>query len=459
MNLNRRQFLGHTAAWGLCGLGHQVTAFADGSATAGSPLPAWRTHAPRAKRVIFLFMNGGPSHLDLFDPKPALKKYAGQRPGSVDIRTERKTGGLLPSIAEFRPRGKSGVEVSDLLPWTSKVIDDICVIRSVYGPIPTHTPASNFMHSGNIALTRPSIGAWVNYGLGSENSDMPGFIALAPGGGPNAGGATLWRSGFLPGQYGGTHIDHSQNKLTDMVPNSQRTQGDPRMQLDQLKLVTAANGALDQSFGFDPAFAARTKTMQTAYRMQTQVGGIFDLDHESPEILAAYGPGKFAKGCLLARRLVESGVRYVHLYYDGGQPWDHHGNIAKALPVEARNIDQATYALITDLKQRGLLDDTLVIWGGEFGRTPVSEGGNGRDHNPFGYTMWMAGGGIKGGMAYGATDEFGFKAVQDRVSVHDIHATILHQLGIDHEKFTYRYSGRDFRLTDVHGEVIHKILA
>jgi hypothetical protein len=206
MNFNRRQYLGHTAAWGLCGLGHQLTALADGSATTGGPLPAWRSHAPRAKRVIFLFMNGGPSHPDLFDPKPALKKYSVQRPDAVDIRTERKTGGLLPSIAEFRPLGESGVEVSDLLPWTSKVIDEICVIRSVYGPNPTHTPASNFVHSGNIALTRPSVGAWVNYGLGSENSNMPGFVALAPGGGPSGGGATLWRSGFLPGEYGGTHI-------------------------------------------------------------------------------------------------------------------------------------------------------------------------------------------------------------------------------------------------------------
>lgn len=452
MTINRRQILGGAASFGLCGLGHQLAALG------GSSHPS-QTIAPRAKRVIFLFMNGGPSHLDLFDPKPALEKYAGQRPEAANIRTERKTGGLLPAVAKFRPRGQSGIEVSDLLPWTSKVIDDLCVIRSLYGPIPTHTPASNFVHSGNVALTRPSIGAWVSYGLGTENRDMPGFVVLSPANGPSGGGPTLWRSGFLPGEHGGVQFDHSQKRLVDMIPNAERSMGDPRIERDQLRLVTAANRALEQSFGSDPAFTARTRTMETAYRMQTQVADLFDIERETAATVASYGPSTFGKGCLMARRLVESGVRYVHLYYDGGQPWDHHAKIQERLPIEARNIDQATYALITDLKQRGLFDETLIVWGGEFGRTPVSENGDGRDHNPFGYTMWMAGGGIKGGMTYGATDEFGFKAIQDRVSIHDIHATILHQLGIDHEQLTYRYSGRDFRLTDVHGHVLADILA
>lgn len=409
----------------------------------------------KAKHVIFLFMTGGPSQVDMFDPKPILKKYQGQRPNSVDLRTERQTGGLLPSPFEFKRYGQSGIEVSDLVPQLGSVIDDICVIRSMYTFNPTHTPARSLIHSGSILATRPSLGAWISYGLGTENENLPAFVALSPGAG---GGGSLLRAGFLPAEYQGTPFNDGEVEPEKMIANLRNKWLDAQAQRRQLDAVQALNNEFGASVGPDDFLDGRIKSMEAAYRMQFEALDVFDIRKEPESIRAEYGTTSYANGCLLARRLVERGVRYVHIYYEAGQVWDDHKDIDKNLRKRCPDMDQASAALIRDLKRRGLLDETLIVWGGEFGRTPVSESGSGRDHNPYGFTMWMAGGGVKGGLAYGATDEFGFKAVENRVSIHDLHATILHQLGIDHTRLTYRYAGRDFRLTDVHGEIVKDIL-
>lgn len=450
---SRRRFVeslcGGLGSIGLAGmLGEDLRAAASGS-------PVGPHFAPSAKHVIFLFMTGGPSHMDLLDPKPALRKYAGQRPDSANLRTERMTGGLLPSPFEFRPAGESGVEVSELLPKTGAIIDDLCVIRSMYTFNPTHTPARNLIHSGNIAATRPSLGAWISYGLGTENRNLPGFVVLSPG----ARGGDLWRSGFLPAEHQGTHFNHAEIDPEKMIRYLRNDTLDASAQRRQLDLIQALNTSHRERVGGDAFLDARIRAMETAYRMQFEALDVFDVRKEPEHVRDAYGETPFANGCLLARRLVEQGVRYVHVYYGPGQPWDDHKEINKNLRERCPDMDQGAAALITDLKQRGLLDETLVVWGGEFGRTPVSEAGDGRDHNPYGFTMWMAGGGMRGGVAYGATDEFGFQAVEKRVSIHDLHATILNQLGFDHERLTYRYAGRDFRLTDVHGTVLRELLA
>lgn len=392
--------------------------------------------------------------MDMFDPKPALEKYAGQRPSTVDLRTERVTGGLLPSPFRFTRHGQTGIEVSELCPQLAASIDDICVIRSMYTFNPTHTPARNLIHSGNIAATRPSLGAWISYGLGTENANLPGFVVLSPG-----SSGSLWRAGFLPAEHQGTLINQSEADPEKMVRYLRNTQLDAAAQRRQLDLTQALNQQHLEVFGADPFLEGRIHAMETAYRMQFAAMDVFDLKAEPEAVRAEYGTTQFGNGCLLARRMVERGVRSVHVYYGQGQPWDDHKGINKNLRERCPDMDRASAALIRDLKRRGLLDETLLVWGGEFGRTPVSENGDGRDHNPYGYTMWLAGGGIKGGIAYGATDEFGFKAVENRVSIHDLHATILHLLGIDHERLTYRYAGRDFRLTDVHGQVAKDLLA
>ena len=421
---------------------------------AAPPQAGGRPHfAPRAKHLIVLFMTGGPSQMDLFDPKPALAKYAGQRPSSVDLRTERVTGGLLPSPFAFRPRGQSGIEVSDLLPKLSEVIDEICVLRSVYTFNPTHTPARSLMHSGNISAVRPSMGAWVSYGLGTENANLPGFVVFSGG-----GSGTLWRSGFLPAEHQGTQIAKVEPTPDKMIRYLRHPEMPPAIQRRQLDLMRAINEQHAAAVGGDEFLEGRIQAMETAFRMQFAASDVFDLKTEAAPTRAEYGDTDFGNQCLLARRCVERGVRSVFVYFGQGQPWDDHENIRKKLTARCPEMDRGAAALIADLKRRGLLDETLVVWGGEFGRTPVSENGDGRDHNPYGFTMWMAGGGIKGGVAWGATDEFGFKAVENRVSVHDLHATILHQLGLDHERLTYRYAGRDFRLTDVHGEVVKGII-
>ena len=410
----------------------------------------------KAKRMIVLFLAGGPSHVDMFDPKPVLVKYQGQRPDSVDLRTERQTGGLLPSPFTFRKYGQSGIEVSELMPQTASVIDEICLIRSMYTFNPTHTPARSLFHTGSILATRPSTGAWVSYGLGTENDNLPAFVVLGAGGG---GGGSLSRSGFLPAEHQGISFNVSVAEPERMIPDLRNKWSDAEAQRMQLDAIQALNRNYSEGFGEDDYLEGRIKSMEAAYRMQFEAMEVFDIRKESEAIRTEYGAGPMGNGCLLARRLVEAGVRYIHVNCGAGQVWDDHKDIEKNLRQRCPEMDRATAALVRDLKRRGLLEETLVVWGGEFGRTPVSESGTGRDHNPYGFTMWAAGGGVKGGLAYGATDEFGFKAVENRVSIHDLHATMLHQLGMDHTRLTYRYAGRDFRLTDVAGEVTRDILA
>jgi hypothetical protein len=358
------------------------------------------------------------------------------------------------------------VDVSELLPQTASVIDDICVIRSMYTFNPTHTQGKNLAHSGSVLATRPSMGAWISYGLDTENENLPAFVVLSP----NADNGSLWRAGFLPSEYQGVPFNTRETDPEKMIRDLRNTQLDPNAQRRQLDLIQAMNRQYSNSWGADSFLDGRIKAMEQAYRVQFEALDVFDMRKEPQSIREEYGDTNWGNSCLLARRLVERGVRYVHLY-PGGRAlddetavrtdWDDHKDIFHSLQVRCLNMgmDRAAAALIRDLKRRGLLDESLVVWGGEFGRTPVSEAGDGRDHDPFGYTMWLAGGGVKGGIAYGATDEFGFQAVENRVSIHDLHATVLYLLGMDHEKLTYRYSGRDFRLTDVYGEVVKDIIA
>jgi hypothetical protein len=401
-------------------------------------------------------MNGGPFAPDFFDPKPAINQFAGQRPKAVELRTENQTGGLMPVPFKFRPCGQSGVEVSELLPKLGACIDEICVLRSLHTDNPNHGPALYLMNNGTITPTRPSLGAWLSYGLGTENANLPAYVVLCPG--RPVRFAELWSSGFLPGEHQGTYINQTDLDPLKMLPflhNGSLTVEAQRRQLDLMRRLNEEH--LSQR-GPDSALDARIRSMETAFRMQVAATDAFDIRREPDKVRDEYGRGHFANACLMARRLTERGVRFVQIYYGNGQPWDTHRSHNETTRKLAEDIDQPMAALLTDLKRRGLLDDTLVIWGGEFGRTSTSESGNGRDHNHWGFTMWLAGGGVKGGVTHGATDEFGFRAVEDKVHVHDLHATVLHLLGIDHEKLTYRYAGRDFRLTDVYGQVVTKIL-
>lgn len=452
-------------------------------------------HPQKVKRVIFLFMNGGLSTIDSFDPKPMLAKYDGQPLPGGSIKTERRTGELMKSPYTFKKYGQCGMDISDLWPKLAEVADDICWIRSVYTEIPNHEPSCLMMNTGANQAGRPSIGSWITYGLGTENSNLPGYVVLCPDV-PTTVGPPLWGNGFLPAINQGTYIsdkvdfgpdgepidmmammdgekDKSKpkkvviekgfdpKKLISYVANPKFHLPEQRRELDLLqKLEKIRDGETA-----DPQVETVIRSMEVAYRMQTEAPDVFDVRKESQSVLDMYGPGHVARGCLMAVRLAEKGVRMTQVYYSKGDPWDAHADIM-AHKVNAKNSDQPFAAVIKDLKQRGLWKDTLVVCGSEFGRTPVREvgggGGNvkrGRDHNPFGFTMWLAGGAVKGGTIYGATDDFGFKAVEKATHVHDIHATILHLLGIDHTKLTYRYSGRDFRLTDVHGNVLHELLA
>jgi hypothetical protein len=454
MLLSRREMI-HALGGGLGALG-LATLLAPAS-RAAAPSSRGPHFKPRAKRVIQLFMNGGPFGPDLFDPKPALHKYAGQRPQAVDLRTENQTGGLMPVPFRFRPCGRSGVEVSDLLPHLSRCVDDICVLRSLHTDNPNHGPALFLMNNGTITPTRPSMGAWLSYGLGTENANLPGYVVFCPG--RPVRFAELWGSGFLPGEHQGTYINQTDLAPAKMIPNLRNASlppGDQRRQLDLLRRLNEEHLA---ERGPDRALDARIRSMETAFRMQFAATDAFDIGREPPAVREEYGDSPFAHACLLARRLAERGVRFTQIYYGNGQPWDTHRNHNETTRQLGRDIDRPIAALLTDLKRRGLLDDTLVIWGGEFGRTSTSESGDGRDHNNWGFTAWLAGGGVKGGMTYGATDEFGFRAVDNPVHVHDLHATVLHLLGLDHERLTYRYAGRDFRLTDVYGEVVREVLA
>lgn len=413
--------------------------------------------APRAKRVIHLFMNGGPFQADFFDPKPLLTKHEGERPQEVDLRTERATAGLLASPFAYANHGASGLAISELLPNLAKCADDLCILRSMYTDNPNHGPALYQMNNGTITPRRPSMGSWFLYGLGTENQNLPGYVVLCPG--RPVRFAELWTSAFLPAEFQGTYINHSNLSPEEMIPFLKNASFTTETQREQLDLMQALNREHLSQRGADNQLEARIKSLESAFRMQTEAAEAFDVAREPAMVRAEYGEGKFADACLLARRLAERGVRFTQIYYGNGQPWDTHGKHHKQVRKLAATIDQPIAALLTDLKRTGLLDETLVIWGGEFGRTPTSENGDGRDHNHYGFSMWLAGGGVRGGMTYGETDDFGFRAVQNKVHVHDLHATILYLLGIDHEKLIYRYSGRDFRLTDVHGRVLREIIA
>ncbi len=419
--------------------------------------PARPPHiAPRAKRVIHLFMNGGPFQCDLFDPKPEANKYAGQRPAGADLRTERPTGALMAVPFHFEQHGKSGIPISELLPMTARHADDLCVIRSLHTDNPNHGPALFMMNNGTLTPNRPTLGAWLSYGLGSENENLPNFVVLCPG--RPVRFSELWSSGFLPGEHQGVYVNHTQLNPQQMIPFLKNTQLTPDEQRRQLELIQRINRDHQASRPNDPNLEARIRAMETAYRMQMDASDAFDIQKEPDAIRDGYGRGHFANGCLLARRLAERGVRFIQVYYGNGQPWDSHSKHNETSRKLAADIDQPISALLSDLKNRGMLEDTLVLWGGEFGRTPTTENADGRDHNPWGFTMWMAGGGARGGMTYGETDEFGFRSVSNKVHIHDLHATILHQMGFDHEKLTYRHAGRDYRLTDVSGEVVREIL-
>jgi len=470
--ISRRSLLQRSAlgmgALGLAGLLSDESAYADVAASAGAgglsdPLSVRPPHFPgKAKRVIHFFLNGGPSQVDTFDPKPALVKYAG-KPAPQNLTTERKTGAAFPSPFKFRRYGESGIEVSDLFTKTAAHIDDIAVIRSMVAQVPNHEPSLMLMNCGDSVLPRPSVGAWVTYGLGTENRNLPGFVAMCPSGLPIKD-TENWGSAFLPGVYQGTFVDPQFTEVDKLIENIRSPHASTTAQRRQLDLLQRLNA--DHHRGrTDARLDARIQSFEMAFRMQMEAADAFDVRREPESIREMYGDHVHGRQTLIARRLLERGVRYVQLWHGAGQPWDNHAQIESAHRTLAAQIDQPIAALLTDLKQRGMLEDTLVLWGGEFGRTPTVEldgGGKsqlGRDHNHYGFSVWMAGGGVKGGTVHGATDDFGFKAVEDVVTVHDFHATILHLLGFDHERLTYRYAGRDFRLTDVHGQVIRSVVA
>ena len=455
--LTRREFLRRSGVgFGMLGLAGLLGPQSASAGAARSP-----HFAPKAKRVIHFFLNGGPSHVDTFDPKPALLKYAG-KPLPQTLLTERKTGAAFPSPFKFARYGKSGIEVSELFAKTAQHMDDIAVIRSMQAQVPNHEPSLMLMNCGDSIQTRPSLGSWLMYGLGSENENLPGFIAMCPGGSPTKG-AENWQSAFLPGAMQGTHVDTQHTAVDRLIENIRSPHANPEAQRRQLDLLRTLNQAHRRE-RLDPRLDARIESFELAFRMQTEAAEAFDISREPQHIRDIYGNGVHGRQTLIARRLVERGVRFVQLWHGAGQPWDNHDKIEAGHRKLAAEIDQPIAALLADLKQRGMLEDTLVIWGGEFGRTPTVEMSGatsklGRDHNHYGFTVWMAGGGIKGGTVFGSTDEFGFAAAENPVSVHDLHATILHLMGLDHERLTYRYSGRDFRLTDVEGNVVKEILA
>jgi hypothetical protein len=445
-------------ALGMAGL------LADGTRAEAAVTPGKLPHlVPKAKRVVLLFMNGGPSHVDTFDPKPALQKHVGEQP-TGDLFKKSKGTGFMPSPFAFAPRGKSGVEVSESLPHLSSVIDDCCIIRSMHTDVPNHEPALIQMHTGNVQPIRPSMGSWLLYGLGTENENLPGYVVLRPK--PNiVVGPALWSNSFLPAEYQAASVITDDMSVPKLLANIKNPQLNPTQQRDQLDLLGRLNTIHRDQRGGDSELDGQIKAMETAFRMQSRAMTTFDISGEPQHIREAYGNTDFGRSCLLARRLLEDGVRVVTVYYvnGGNQPWDTHTNHNETHPKLCADSDRASAALIADLKQRGLLDDTLVVWTGEFGRTPYAENqsgkGAGRDHHHTAFSTLLAGGGVKGGMAYGASDEFGMNAVQNPVHVHDLHATILHLMGLEHERLTYRYSGRDFRLTDVFGNVIHDIVA
>lgn len=437
---------------------------ADDARADNSPFTPKKPQFPaKATSVIFLFMDGGPSQVDTFDPKPLLEKYHGKPfPTKVEPTQFNNVGNTLASPWKFTKSGKSGLPVSDLFPHVATCIDDIAVIRSMVANFSEHTNANYFMHNGHGQQGRPSMGSWVTYGLGSECRDLPGFIVLGSGMIP-PGGVDCFSSGFLPAAYQGSLFRHGSQPVADLTPPG----GDsPKSRAAKRDLLRKIDEKAKEKFGESDAVDAAIANYELAFRMQTAVPELTDFSKEADETKKLYGLDDpktevFGRQCLIARRMVERGVRFTELLCQnlGFDRWDQHSNLKKGHEDNAKAVDKPIAGLLTDLKRRGLLDKTLVIWGGEFGRTPVAQGGDGRDHNPFGFTMWLAGGGAKGGISYGETDDFGYHAVKDKVEVHDLHATMLHLLGFDHKKLTFRFGGRDMRLTDVHGEVIEKVLA
>ena len=421
--------------------------------------------APKAKRVIFLMMNGGPSHVDTFDPKPALAKHAGEAPEMPDDR-KTKSGGFLPSPFEFSPRGECGMMMSELFPNLAKHADDLCLVRSMHTDQPNHEPALLIMQSGNPQPTRPSLGSWLSYGLGTENQNLPAYVAISPG--RPVVGPQLWSNGFLPGEHQATAVDTNQLAVDKLIANLRHPNLEREQQRGQFDLLGKLNRLhADQRDG-DGKLETEIKSMELAFAMQAEAAEAFDVEREPDHVRDRYGRTLFGQSCLLARRLAESGVRFTQVYYvdsKSKQPWDSHKDNDGRHRKLCADSDRASAALLSDLKERGLLDDTLVVWGGEFGRTPYSQVDKnnkakpGRDHHHTAFSMLLAGGGIRPGTTYGSSDEFGMHVADAPVHVHDLHATILHQLGIDHEKLTYHYSGRDFRLTDVHGNIVRGILA
>jgi hypothetical protein len=475
--LTRREALAKVGGgFGLLALANMVNASMANAApaeTGGLPGALSQLHfKPRAKRVIFLFMNGGMSHVDTFDPKPMLEKYDGQPLPGGAILTQRKTGNLMKSPFKFARYGKADTEVSELWPNVGAVSEELCVIRSLYADIPNHEPSITLMNTGANVIGRPSMGSWITYGLGSENANLPGYVVLCPSQ-PITIGSPLWSSAFLPAIYQGTYvknewIEGEPFQAAKVIPNVTGADIDAATQRRDLNFLRKLNEMNLAKIGEkDSQLEASIKTMETAFHMQTDAPEVFDVGKESKAVLDMYGPGSTALGCLMAVRLAEKGVRMVQVYYSKGDPWDAHTDILSYRKL-AKDSDQPFAAVVKDLKQRGMLEDTLVIGGTEFGRTPAIQTANemvgngvvnGRDHNHYGFSIWLAGGGIKGGITYGATDDFGYKAVEKKMHVHDLHATILYLLGIDHLKLTYPYSGREFRLTDTAGEVIHEIIA
>ena len=466
-SISRREMLRRCGAgFGSLGLAALLCEAKARAAEEVNPLAAKAPHfPPRAKYVIQVLANGGPGQMDTFDPKPALTRYHGQRL-PIHLETERPTGTALGSPFQFQRYGQSGLEVSELFaPLAEKHADDLCVVRSMYTDTPIHENSLRLMNCGASIMARPSIGAWITYGLGTENENLPGFVVLVPKGMPVAG-ADNWQASFLPGGYQGTYIETEGKKSADLIEHLHNRVLGAAEQEAQLDFIARINRKHLAS-RHDPALEARIHSFETAFRMQTAATDAFDIEHEPAHIRALYGETPQARQMLIARRLVERGVRFVQVWHGTLQPWDSHNNLEKEHRRLAGESCQGLTALLTDLKARGLLDETLVIWGGEFGRTPtveLSQGEKvnptaGRDHNHHGFTMWLAGGGVKGGQTYGATDEFGFRAIENRVHVHDLQATALHLLGLDHERLVYRHSGRDFRLTDVSGRVVSDLLA
>ena len=460
--LNRRTLLQGFAAGaltlhGLCG-----RVLASDSAAAGLPPGSPRMpHFPaRAKRVIFLFMHGGPSHVDTFDYKPRLQKddgkeYPGELPANISAKPK-----LLGSPWKFARHGNSGLWVSELLPETAKLVDDLCVIRSVHSKGQSHGQAVCMVHTGSDSLPRPSVGAWVSYGLGSENSDLPAFVSI---GAPTAhGGPRNYGSAFLPAMHQATTIGRAGNLGNASIAYLDPAGRSPQAQTEQLALLQGMNRDHATRLGGDARIEGAIQSFDLAYRMQSVAPAVMDLAGETPETQRLYGidetaTANFGRQCLLARRMAEAGVRYIQV--STGNVWDQHGGLKSGHEKNSLATDKPVAGLLADLKRRGMLDETLVVWGGEFGRTPIVQGKDGRDHNPQGFTMWMAGGGVRGGFAHGNTDEFGYHAVEDRVHMHDLHATLLHALGLNHERLTYQHAGRNFRLTDVAGRVVTELFA